>query len=360
MADYFLNNYNTSPLQKALFPIFSVYSARHFAAARQTKNWSEKIAHIAIALIDWSWPAALIEKSLAKRKPIVWKPAQNPKHAQLTVIAQGRLIIPPAASQTPDHIPRFPSPQGPKAQLKPVAPLKPSKGQKPEAWFHNKEREFIKEAYKSHQGIVVGESHNSRASMLFVIDNLDLLSNLGVECIGLELKEEDFSEIDCFFSNSDPMPNDLKYDLLSMDARNIAAEEFGYSRKEKNQRIQELIAYERTQKYNTYNLLMEARKRGFRVMPIDGKWCATSNVGDDDRVPVMNEFAERKIREKIKSEKYLLVVGFMHATPDGTEPGLGIRLGIPVFRTKTGPERIVTNNCTPGQFKPDYFVQYKF
>ena len=103
MPDYYLNNYQTNCLQKALFPIFSVYAARHIAAASQAATWKGKSIHVLIALVDWMWPVALIEKAFASKnnskKNVSAKPPSGSKSSSIKVVwDSARLRTQPSSS----------------------------------------------------------------------------------------------------------------------------------------------------------------------------------------------------------------------------------------------------------------------
>jgi len=395
MTNYFLNNYQTNCWQKALFPLFSVYAARHFEAAAQATSWKGKTIHVLIGLVDWMWPIALIEKAMASKDnsknnikistnssdssliKIIWNNASRVSPTPRDKTAQKPLFDSPLRNiplpQVHDQTPLLPIPQvTPPLQnqvAQSTAPIPDlAKVQEPlnkivpephtEEWFLGKERQFIREAYQSHQGIVVGEDHTSRASMQFVINHLDLLAEIGVKSIGMEIPEQRYPDIETFFSDKNvPMTKEMEKELLTTDALNLGSTEFN-CRKDAKKHLKWLIPYEKKQKYNRYHLFVEAQKRGIRIFLIDSYYCRPQYVGED-RIPATNEFAERKTRETIKGEKFLLFCGLRHAVPVETDPGLGKRFGIPVFRTRSGEKRFVTNQCkSHARLKPDYNIQY--
>jgi len=132
MKNYFLNNYKTNCWQKALFPIFSVYAARHFEAASQSASWKGKTIHVLIGLVDWMWPIALIEKACAPKNSSKKNVSVTPSSSHSSSIKnvwnniKPQQQVPPQDGSVPSSAHRLPQTPPPPTPAVPQAPPPPT------------------------------------------------------------------------------------------------------------------------------------------------------------------------------------------------------------------------------------------
>ena len=205
----------------------------------------------------------------------------------------------------------------------------------------------------THSGIIIGERHNERASMKFMIENMAGFKAKGVETIFIELLTQDESSKDCkeYFSkknSSNKLPEALEervlfHDLyyygligkeLKMDDNDARELVKKYNENvltdDQLQHIEELIRQEQEHPYNLEKLFKSAKQHGIKIVPMD-ILAAKNQASFAERVKKMNKAAAKTVRKHQLNHdgKYIICCGQSHAVQFEKVKGLNRRLGVP-------------------------------
>jgi len=219
-------------------------------------------------------------------------------------------------------------------------------------------------------GMILGEAHTERASMKFMIENMQRFKDHGVTTIFIESLSQDKDAASCkeyFSSSSDELTGTLKQGILyhdvyyyglvgvdkkmSLEEASKFLEKFGLRDLPQTEleRVQDLINQEKIHPYNLTQLFKCANRHGIEVIPIDT--LATKNLGDRTEIAKKkNKVFAKAIRKYAQGNhgKYLLHCGQAHAMQYKHIKGMNKRLNLPVviFRefTDKRDESLEKNN----------------
>lgn len=239
--------------------------------------------------------------------------------------------------------------------------------------FSFKTEKILRKCFKHNQGAVVGENHTDASSTRFLMDHLHLFEQLGVKYFFLEIKKENHEKaLNHFYSSKNAsLSQSEEIRLLDIEAKNRVKEHFNLGSYEFNRLLPQCRQYIKDHKYSYPKLLIEAKRHGITVIPIDSKAYARSALKKNgkQRLREMNTYAEQVINDTVgKNEKYVVHVGVAHTLQykQKSEIGLGPRLFIPVihaYESKFEDDAVFKNYSYQGfdsTYKPDFYIRYGY
>jgi uncharacterized iron-regulated protein len=218
--------------------------------------------------------------------------------------------------------------------------------------------EILLTVLDKNQGVIIGEAHQHLAPKKLLCDNMAKLKQSGVKVLFLEhLFDETHRELLAayFKSDSAEMPAMLKAYLQYQDE--------GQSGRAKN-----------NTSYNFTELVIQAKKHGIRIIPIDtmasysiGGGVVESAQDMRDRALMMNYVAAKRIQEYQKepdSGKYVVFCGSMHINAANSKvPGLTEITGMPTIVVEDlsldKPQKETITVRPQIISKPDVLIQMK-
>lgn len=216
-------------------------------------------------------------------------------------------------------------------------------------------QETIREILLEKNGFAIGEDHNSRAALNFLIENMKSLKEMGVKTLGLEIFKEEWSGQDLVgFNRSGQLNESLADRIAFLDLKYAVKEhptfkdtptpltelrEMYYRWKISPQTeaaVSEMLLHESKQNYNYSKLLKVAHECDIKVIAIDS---SQLNIDDfDSRIAKMNEFAVNAIKRKAGNGKFVTLTGAGHTQ------GISESLDIPDIHVLESPvERVLRN-----------------
>lgn len=215
----------------------------------------------------------------------------------------------------------------------------------------------IEDLLSENQGVVIGESHNDRASSQYLMESLETAKKIGVKYLFLEdpPSETYQNDINAYYSNGS-MSGRLTKALRGIDVT-YAGREKGISPNQIKQYREDmhssdprkrevaievfvsLQGYEKLQLYNRTKLFQAAHKMGIKIILIDSS--ALKQTRSTERLVKMNAYAHNIIGATLKdsNEKYIVVTGRAHSLTTQKVLGLGERLKVPVIHVVTNPNQ---------------------
>lgn len=180
------------------------------------------------------------------------------------------------------------------------------------------EHELIDACLGAGNGMVIGESHEDSSPKEFLINNMEYMKSKGITTIYLEhlLHERHQTMLDDYFSSNDaPMPKELELYLKHLD---------------KERKLEGNGTF--------YNLVLNAKKYGLRVVAIDNQATYGSNpmnsftdIYNDsatkNRYTSMNKQMKIRLDEYNDGGKYIVFIGSAHVYKNGDVPGVTNYLG---------------------------------
>lgn len=166
----------------------------------------------------------------------------------------------------------------------------------------------------------MGEVHNEMASKKFLIHQMPLLKQLGVQILFMEQFYDDEQEaLDLYFTDpQDILPSELEQNLATGD------------------RHPELKG-----SYSFKNVLIAAKKAGIRVVGIDNRPASLINESDNRRKG-MNFVSGKIMADTLKlypNAKFaaLMGAGHLNTSKDQTYPGISELMECPSIYVANGP-----------------------
>jgi hypothetical protein len=239
----------------------------------------------------------------------------------------------------------------------------------------NSQTDLIKSILQNHRGFSIGEIHQERASLKFLIDNMKTLREEEVKILGLEIFKTEWSKHDLDLFNRGETSENLKDRIAFLDLKYAAQshpafegrpidlkdlkEKYFYWKNNRNltqdstvKMISEMLTSENHQSYNYQKLLTTAYNHGIELIPID-----SSALNTDDyaaRIAAMDNYAVQKIKEYPANTKFITLTGVAHTK------GISDALQVPDIHIVQGQvERIMQDQpvrISNIDFKPKHFI----